>query len=714
MGIVRAGVRCDIYSVAGVLLGAIGVRFSGLVINRRLSSIGEAKFQLSLLDARLNLLVPGMRYKLYHWKYGYLGTYIHNKADMDLDAGTVQITCNDQLVELTQTLAGFNYFFANQTVQTVITAIVAKAGWTAVYDAGTTFENISVDFQGDTILSAVDSIRKWVGGYFTIDGDRVLRFGMFKDLAAHYSLYGGFQYGAGAYFGDLSGIPAATVAILTSVKQATKALSAGFVPVVSSVKRLYDGSGIINRVIPRGAGTGLVQLDLKQSDRTYPTYPYAIQNYLNDDGATRTYYIEDTPSVTAYGRRVGIYPFLNIRPITNSDEDTKNAANTLYDIAVALIGRSKLPKDIFQLSCLWVPSVVIPGSVICVNYRGVVETDLGKKATVTLDYAPFFVTEVEQDYGNGGTPQARLTVSLTGEEVQTTIGVISSALDTVNKLQLRPVPSISYMSKGGPTTPIAPSENVSFYFYLDYGAMALNSVLVEFDVRPLRSAISVTADSAEVTPTTSAQDAVVPTTSTNSDNTYTSASGGSSGPTSAATNVGHDHHLLIQTGTGDGQLVYFNDLGGGAGQLESPGASGQAMGTTYTDLPHTHVVTISAHSHTVYLPGHIHTVTVPAHSHTVTIPAHSHDLTWGVVTDTIAPTGITVIVNGITITEISDAVTGTVIGASVDGSGTYLANILPVLLMSEWRDKRHLVEFRCTAGRGEVTPQILARVTVQP
>lgn len=657
--------RVDIYNAAGQKQGRYTQAVSNVRITDRINQIGECEFTVPAVVAAELSFARGLKYQIYHEELGNLGRYTHYDDTTDADQRTVTVKAYDTLVDLANQTAGFGRYYINQGYSAIVAALLNSIGLTATYETG--FDQTqflpSLEFQGESYLRALDVLRQYVRGFFRRDSDTVLHFGDFSATIPAFRLAN-----PALSFADVSGDYAS----------------------ITALRRERRGTGVVNRVIPFGAGVGETVVDLRYSSRSTP---YTIQHGTFSFPGSDTYYIADIPSLSAYGISDRVLNFTEVRPITNSAADLENAANAIYDLSVAYLQKNKDPVDVYSVSCVNLPLSVKVGNLIRVDYRGIATLEDETVSWMSLTNQKFFITELTRDFGESGNPTAQLTMSTNGEEIVGTTEVFSSLIGDVGNLKLRVQPSMSLYNKASATLPIAPSRPIDFTFYIGAEVLQINELKVEFTTMPLRSPVSVTSTQTQDIATTSTDPGSVPTSSTAPAST----------PTSASNNTTHTHPIQVRgTATGGAKPLYID---GGLNLTTNDGSGNVTTATSSETVTHTHTVQIPSHSHTIQL---------PSHSHTVQIPSHSHSLTFGVIDDSQTPSGVTVKVNGDFVGNIIDASTGVDQGSAVTGAGLWIVDILPTLLaQGDFRNKTHTIQFNAVGNRGQLFANVIGRMTIQ-
>lgn len=669
----------DVFDAADVRQNANTQAVSAVRITERINQIGELSFTLPAIVAVQIGAGKGRRYRLYHSDEGYLGVFTHNDMTLDANGETATITAHDSLLAAANACIGFGRAFTNTPISTILASILSPLGWTASFEAGfDSSQTLTLEYRGESVLRGMDVLRQFERGYFRRQSDTSVQFGGFAATTPAARLFGPVA----AYDQTVTDYAA-----------------------ITSLKRERKGSSVINRVYPFGAGIGETQVDLSYSDRTTP---YTIQSAAINGGEV-VWFIEDAASVAQYGRIERVLPVTEIRPITNSAADLRNAANALYDMSTAFLQKYRVEQDVYSISCVGLPAGVKVGDLIRVDYSGVCELETGATAFLALTNQRFFITEIVRDFGTAGDPVYQLTVSSNGEEIVGSVEVFSNLIEDINKFKIRVQPTMTYYTKASPTLPIDPTRFVDFTFYVGSEVLAINEMKVEFRLMPLRSFANNVSTAGSTVGSTASGGGATATSFSGGGSTPTSSAGGSTTATSSGGGPYHTHSLFVKN-SGSGNLVYWD----GSNLISASGGGASALPIVATDISHTHTVPIPDHSHTVPVPAHTHDVPIPAHTHTVTIPAHTHSLSFGVIDDTQTPQTVTVKVNGTAVGSIMNADTGVVIGSSVSGAGLYLVDILSVITASDFRNRTHTIRFECGSQQGQVFAQLLSRVTIQP
>jgi len=349
------------------------VTMLSLTRTRELDRIGGISFPVPATDPRTQHLQVGYHYKAYHKVLGYLGEFVHQKATVQPgEHPTMVVQADDLLRELTAANCLFNREYSNNYLGTIVSDLLTLAsGWGDgdIDNVGYT----SLDFQGESVLNAIVLLAQAGGAHFRMgDSDRTLDFGT---------------------FGEDSGLRCMSVSVLGPELEDNDDLA-----IISSIEIAEEGGGIVNRLIPLGAGNGKSQLTLEHATVTDPSYP--VQTGTNPDGSSY-YYIEDTDSQTTYGLVVAPWARSDIRPLTNSDVDLANAANALYQVSLAALLRMKQPVTVYRLEIQKLRVDLRPGQTVQAIHQGTVMYDGTPYKWVDLD-ADMIVLAIRDQFSADG------------------------------------------------------------------------------------------------------------------------------------------------------------------------------------------------------------------------------------------------------------------------------------------------------------------------
>lgn len=527
-------------------------------------------------------------------------------------------------------------------------------GWTqGAFDSG--MGNVVVEFNGQSVLEAIVEI--------------------VKRKKKH------FREGTTARTLDVGALGADSGNRLIAPTLMTSDLELNTVAgIIETIDETCDGDGIVNSIIPLGGGQGNSQLTLEKATRTTP---YTIQTTTNPDGST-CWYLQDAASVAAHGARWKVYPIVIINPLSNSDADITNAANSLYDASVTYLQRFKDEKVDYSVSAYRVPVGLRPGDLVRLVYRGVV-TRQGR-AFKWVDLNDLFWVMQRVDQMEDGAVKTKLVISNIDRQKMNDTHLIIGALQRVQVLEtfVQPYPSAeTFVYK----EEIANGHAVTLPVEIDSRVLYLNSTKVRVQTRSLRS--TVTAAAAGGGTTVSSE--------SGGGSTVTSASGGGATVTSG-NGTDHQHRVYVTNGSSS-YPMYFDGAQALGSRIRANGASGY----DYTDVetgPHTHSVTIS---------NHTHSVTISNHTHSVTLSNHTHGMTYGIYDDTVYPATISLSIDGVDRTSALGgpwAAGGGALSVELDIT-TYLVNAAGGLRQN------HTLVFSCASGQGQIVATIRSLMTTQ-
>lgn len=513
--------------------GSIGTVFS-LTDTKKLDAIGNLEFDMPAGDEKAQFISTGVRFDVYDELDGYLGRYLFRSKEIQDNngQGVLRVTCYDYLKELSQRSVYFNRTYNFENVSTIVSDLLGIVGWSAnVTEAGTS----QVTYQGESILRAIDELRDRRGVHYRLLFDKVSKVPVLE--------FGPFGTLSDIQFEQFSGQIQSE--FLRNPKNA----------IITGASIVEESEEIYNRIIPLGAGQGVSQLTIE----TATLGTYATQTGTNEDGSF-FYYIEDTNSQDLYGLRERILSFPNIIPLTNSDANVVNAANTLKLTAEAYINKHLEPRKEYQIDVVGLREEVLPGDKIHIRY---VQQRNGV-TYIAID-TDFWVMEISRNRSVSGNRSYNLKIANVDQLRTTDQDVIVDVVRDLNSINVH-IPATLAYSHIGPYTKRIKGENTPasrvnpvFNARIKEEVLYLNRALMRFSTSPLKS--STTGSSA------------------GGGSTETSSGGGGSTETSAPVSLSSG--LMIPLG-GD----------------------------------HRH--DIASHTHDVTLPSHTHDVTIPSHTHGIT------------------------------------------------------------------------------------------------
>jgi hypothetical protein len=392
----------DIFSAAGSRLGDGPIRLQDAMVTRVLDGIGSGSFSVPYTDQRaIDLLQNEAHAHIYYRATDggadrLLGRMVIRKIRVEVtDAGLAVAACDgpDDLDGLTRVNTKMGRMYSEMSVEDIVDDLVALvSGWSATASGGNTMD---ARLDGVNIFKALMAVAEQQGLH--------VRAGSTAKTV---------EVGA---FGSSSGM------VLINPAQMTPALDAN--DAVSVIERLsieQDSEAICTRLFPFGAGIGDALLTIHPSTRNLP-YTIQIAEYNGEDH----YFLEDIAAVAEFGVIEKVGKFSNIAPLSNSETDVENAANALYDIAAAWLGRYCQRLDAYRVTVRKVNSTIRPGDKVRLVYNGVVERDGARARYIEVD-DEFWVSEVTERVGVEGQGVDLLLVSVDRQIDSTAKTVIGS------------------------------------------------------------------------------------------------------------------------------------------------------------------------------------------------------------------------------------------------------------------------------------------------
>lgn len=489
--------RVDVVDAAGAKVGVL-VGLSAFRRTRRLNAAGECEFTFAMTDPKGSAATFGRRYRVYHKTRGLVGEYVHRAMTQRAEQRTTTIKADSTLILLGRKSALFNRRIDNQSADLAAADLVALANghglgsWVcnANYPGGTEPPHVSLEIQGQSILQALDALRRKTGANFREQASFVVEFGTFGTGTA--TRYGVGVYDEDVYLGNFVGVTyyATNVAELVPETENSQTI------IVTDCEVEYSGDGFVNRIYPLGAGDGLNQLTLAASyddlagSAITKTYNPVINRTANPDG-TWAYYIEDTASLADNGLSEAPLVQSDMRPLTNSDVSIRLASDALYDTAAVYLDKHRVPQVVYRVTVASLPAILDVGDNLNFRYIGLAyQTDeSGTEALVYLNASTTAViTEIEETFTDAGVEVA-LTLSTNGEHVPTDADVVLGIQREVNAMRVAVVPS-GFRDSVAAREVIAPGYAFEFDVPIEGEVLYVQSAVLQFVTKPFRSLIN--------------------------------------------------------------------------------------------------------------------------------------------------------------------------------------------------------------------------------
>lgn len=411
----------DVYDAAWNRLGDGPVTtLTGARVVRMLDGVGTITFDTPATDQRaLTLLTTRRRFKLFTDYGGVLrevgrGIILRRTLNETESSGAMfSFECADILAELkdANTLIGRKY--SQQTIGTIVSSLIGLAsGWSATVESPTAALVVDARFDGVPVLTALLELCKNNGVHL-----RLAASGKTVEIGA---------------FGAASTMRAMNVEFASPTVYADATIAP-----ISGISAGDDAEDVVNWIVPLGGGEDAASLKLRRSTRTTP---YTIQTMTGPNGRP-VWYLSDAASITAYGQSQRVIKFDGIKPLSNSTADRVNAANALYDAAVAYLQRMKEPVKSYGLSLTGVKANLMPGDKLAVRYEGLV-----MREGVAVDYASInesmWMMEVGESFGLEGA-SVDLQVSNIDRAAGDVAATIVEALEDISLRGLSPQAGVS-------------------------------------------------------------------------------------------------------------------------------------------------------------------------------------------------------------------------------------------------------------------------------
>lgn len=451
----------DVYDASGARLGEGPVALADASVTRVLDGVGSISLSVPGTDARaVSLLQNEARVRIYYRASDdgptrELGRGVVRRLRASGATSDFSIIGDgpDDLDALTRksTLLGRTY--SAKTVSQIATGLVGLvSGWTASASGGNTTD---ARFDGLSVFKALLALAEQQGLHVR-GGDDAQE----------------VEVGA---FGTSSGLR-----LVNADRLMHAAYASDEVALVEDIRVEKDSAAVCTRLYPIGAGIGEAWVTLQHATRSSP---YTVQSTVGPDGSTQ-YYLEDAAGVSAFGVIEKVGRFANIAPLSNSAADLENAANALYDIAAAWLTRYSQRQDVYTATARKVRSLVRPGDLVRLVYRGVVTRDGEVVNYLDID-ADLWVMEATERVGVEGAA-LDVTLSTVDRHALDTASIVIGALE---ELQIDGVSVKPYFNR----TNWVYARLIDPLFYatvpveIDYATQRLNSCKVTFVTGPFIS-----------------------------------------------------------------------------------------------------------------------------------------------------------------------------------------------------------------------------------
>lgn len=379
-----------------------------------------------------------------------LGSGIVRNVTYSINAGTATITITgpDVLDGLKRWNTWIRWTRDQQTVQTIIANLVAIAsggGWTSDTTDVPSLNNLSVRFDGTSVLKALQSLVKQVG--------------------IHFRLGDGLEVEAGD-FGNDSGIT-----LLQAGPQVDYDMYDLDVGVYEWLSLVYESEELVNRIVPLGPGDFEAALTLEKSTRSSP---YTISNFTTN-GLTH-YYLEDSTSVTAYGRIRKVL-LTGVAALSNSQADQVNAANASYDLAAAFLQRYSVIQQVFTVTVRNLKTNLKPGQKVRVIHKGFAYDENGAAVKYLDINADYWVLRVTERFDLSGRV---VDLQLSNVDIPITGGarIVIGELEQIRLGNVIVKPYLSKDTVSMPSVQIGSTLGATLLLYFDEYTRSVNQVIL--------------------------------------------------------------------------------------------------------------------------------------------------------------------------------------------------------------------------------------------
>lgn len=454
----------DIFDASGNRLGPGYIKtLLSAKVTRVLDGAGSINFRVPLTDERaIALCVNGNRAHLFtHWNgvTREIGRGIIHRVNVTETAAnrTLIVSGPDDMYEVSQRNTFLGRQFDNVAIGTIATTLTGLvSGWSITSDGG--LPNLSIRFDGQNILQALLKIAEQQGLHLRPGATaKTLELGAF-----------GTPTTVKAY-GPAPGHP--QIAFNDDIL------------LVDSIKIVHQSEGIVNWILPLGAGEGEAAITLEHSTRSSP---YPIQDFIGPDGRTQYAITTGDPDITER-----IMKFDNIAPISNANTDLVAAANALYDAAAAELDRISLTHTIYQIRTLKPASTIRTGDKLRLIYKGIVEASQrglskGPKLTYIDVDTDLWILKATESIDNSGVARLVLKVSTVDMHQKSMEKVLVGAIEALRIRETRVQP---YYSKSNfPLIRQADSSlDAEIPIKITNATMSLERCILRFTSRPLRA-----------------------------------------------------------------------------------------------------------------------------------------------------------------------------------------------------------------------------------
>jgi hypothetical protein len=580
----------------------------------RLGELGELSVSVPVTAANIDALDVGKVVRLVRQGEGivFAGYFSSKRTVLEGDGPVVELSGYGLARELSLQTTKISWIVDGQPTGSTVSTLLLP-GWTASVEKAT--ELVTAIFEGATRFEAIAKVAQQKLMHLRPEADTKSLTLFSTVMASPFRL---LLYPTVPPYLDPTSIP------------------------IQKIRITRRDEEVINRVIPLGAGEGINVLDLRWSDRTSP---YPIRSGMTPTG-TPYYYIEDDDSIATYGLRERVMAFKNVAPIANSPAAYREAANVLYELAVAWLNEHKEPRTEWEVSVLGPVRLrdpltgewyIRPGQTVHLLAKGVAEDIDGKRVIVDIDTTAF-VRGIKRNF-RGDVEEIEFELS-SDTEPERGEDALSEVVERLWALSVHQK-HITFERQNGPLRrSIDSTHPVVINVRYDPEIRFLHRVMLHITCHPLRSNVQVAAAGGGQTTTASGEHS-------HSINAFTTQAGG--GGVSTSDVVGNliwartmNNETWSDPGRREQIVSYGSSAGVDYGMFVGRGAATPTNAQLWAQ-EHYHQVNIPSHSHSVS--GQTTTNAAP-HSHYVA--DHTHALVYGIYESTLPSSKqIRIFINGV-------------------------------------------------------------------
>lgn len=445
--------------------GPIFVRSAN--VRRGLDETGSASADVNGVDPRaLALLTPRRVCEIWVHEDGFdkrkVGSFVVEGDNHSLTSGsnTRGVNGRTAMVELVNTIVLPGLSYTNQTVETVVDALCALAGWTADVDASIASNTVSVQFGGgESILKALQVVCEIEGVHLREDASTSKQVEI-SPFGADAGVWIDYIEGDGGEIHRRSDSPM----------------------LIEQIQVIEESADIFNYCLGFAGGSGDAAIDLGLSTR-------AFVESVSANGRTH-YIIKDDTSIATYGQIARRVDAKRIVPVANTDSALQYAADAAADAIKAKLDRHKDPQQIMTVMLRNVRTTIQVGDKVHLTYQGMTNKNNlpYKYLDIDADFWVMRATEVVRAEGI----VLQLTITNIDRYQTDAANVIVGMVDAIQaqEVDVQPYPAI--LSWGPFQKPIDTVTDIEFKFPIFDNVLRLNSVQV-YIIRDVWTAVAAAA-----------------------------------------------------------------------------------------------------------------------------------------------------------------------------------------------------------------------------